>query len=172
MSPEIRRAALRAAQKVALSMALGACSVSHQMIDEEMPTDLGSALADAGSRPMEILDAMSARDARVVVPDAGANDAADMNAMGTCSERLLAYVSAADPGTWSPPRESDRDCCTEFLPQYIEQRDLWNVDDPAWQAANYCCGLFSFPQQEEIDALAFCSPWGPPMPPAMIVEST
>ncbi len=41
MSPEIRRAALRAAQKVALSMALGACSVSHQMMSEEMPIDPG-----------------------------------------------------------------------------------------------------------------------------------
>lgn len=180
MTPETRRRALLAAQKIALSITMAGCANVHDMnagSDAGEHTDLGAAVDDAGSTPMEILDAMMHLDATLVA-DAGIDSDAQLWAdLGTaldggvavdggpavneCRTSIYAYVATAEPGTPLPAREGDEQCCVLIQNQIDGDGSVWGEWDDAG-ARSYCCG----------DVLAWtsggsCTPWGPPMPPAM-----
>lgn len=176
MTPETRRKALRAAQKLALSLTVVGCSTaSHPtaMEDAGDTVDLGTALDDAGSTPMEILDAMMLADAgadATVPSDAdlwadlgSSNDAAvdGGDAVNNCVGGISAYLASADPPGSAAAREEDNACCTTIQAFVDGDGTAWGTwPDDTLRA--YCCGTVF-----EWRSGGSCTPWGPPMPPAM-----
>ena len=142
---------------------VGCATSSTPMLHEDAGnnTDLGSMVDDAGSTPMEILDAMLRDDADVdaaVASDASA-DAGDV--VNGCVEGITAYLASFDTPGAATARSEDTECCTAIQASIDGDGSVWGE----WSDANlraYCCGtVFNWTSDGS------CTPWGPPMPPAM-----
>src|SRR5579859_2395179 len=139
MTPEIRRAALRAAAKVALCTALPA-----------------SALACGGSiaSPSSTGDPATAP-AATAKPYAAPAE----SVVAACREEAL---SATFPTTLRPGPNADlrvdeatRDCC-QVLANHADLKMTFE-----WPLRAKCCDAIGW------DAAATCTPWGPPVPAPM-----
>jgi hypothetical protein len=166
MTPEIRRQALRAAQKLALTLTMAGCANAH--------TD-PLIMADAGERDAAALDA-TALDAFVADGGADADLWADLGLEGrdgsvdggptvnACIADLSAYLASADPAVVVPARPGDTQCCTDVQAFIDGDGTTWGY----WEDENlrsYCCGTVL-----NWESFGSCTPWGPPMPPAMPTE--
>lgn len=141
MLNETKRRALRAAQQVSF-VTLAACS---GQIAVSAPAATNEALVDANLN-------VHASDAAV---DQHVNDAAIVDAKPSCS----AFQSALRSDAGVSMAENDaRQCCREF---FAEGEPEWN--DPV---TYYCCYESQLEPGEKPIA---CTPWGPPMPPAMVL---
>ncbi len=167
---DIHRSALRAAAKVALTLStasmLGACGAQvtpgaappqDDAGDVEASTD--TAVADTVKVPDAIIDATACGP---ITPDA-----ATPSQLKCCAAKVKA---AFDPGAppdaggeagVGSPDPAIQECC----------REVFTVDDPTldlgltfehWQG---CC--FALSKGPSEDGWHGCTPWGPPMPPAM-----
>jgi hypothetical protein len=149
MTPDIQRAALRAAARLALPAFLFACG----------STTPSPANDDSTSTSSE----------------------SDLSAAG-CSHKVDAYCAAEHP------YETKEDCCKDEVADADFPKDLRmgpNPDTRVDALTRGCCTVlaqaadkaqtFSWPERTECcaaigwNAAGTCTPWGPPVPPAMRV---
>ncbi len=152
MLNDTKRRALRAAQQVSF-VAVAACSVQ-----------LGDPQAAGKQDGATDQDAASAYDAAAQVdssPDAIVIDAvADQSAVVDATKASCAeFETAINKGASSPLDLADSQaCCKAFFTRDFDWGNETNL-------ISYCCSNAKIPQNEIPVA---CTPWGPPMPPAMV----
>ncbi len=186
MNSIIRREALKAAAKVAMSLsAVAACGgttltntgsapddstrdEAASSSDELRRADSGATTAtDAGTRPGKKKDAAAPTypvDAAVAVLDAVA-----------CNTKLDKVSPDASLGAQLPTNAGLSECCLVIVKNYNDQ--VTNFDGGAWPAEGHrwgCCDLLTttmpMPTPHPDYVVQACTPWGPPMPPSFPFE--
>jgi hypothetical protein len=185
MDYSTRRAALRAAAKVALSASIIGCgSVVVEDLDHG-----GAASSGGGSGPIATATSTSSASGSVsstgtgdIAPDAGPSDGGEELACDTPPLGVDAGIS-----------DETLTCCIGFLGGYVPDGSDWPefdavaAADPsvkgccnamiqdvakvaqqgsalAWNELNACCGVLGNPNGPA------CTPWGPPVPPEMPID--
>lgn len=159
MHDDVRLAALRAAAKLALGLSFVGCSGAESITAE-------SAEDDAASGASEDLKKKRAKDAGpAACKDAGADAAAP-----SCKELLAAtfadaawepfrtYRTEKAPLPPSPARAAS--CCRDGA-------DGWGQPEAVGEHRWACCNLLGDGESQGDGVPAYCTPWGPPVPPAM-----
>jgi hypothetical protein len=164
MEPSIRRAALRAAQKTAIVLALAGAS-------------LGSGCAASHERGLDVAPVVDAAppepDAATVWPETDAAVAPDADAAppipDDCDERLASLELSGTEDTWTTRFASDEAradpatgaCCME-----LERAAEAGTPDVAFTPlAMACCDVIVAVQHLQPFSNLGCTPWGPPCPP-------
>lgn len=169
MTPETKRRALLAATKLALVTTIG-CSTSHGTIEADtgVPPDSSSetdafAAADASAQ----VDAFSGNDA-FVEADAATRADASASEVEDCVASLVVAAESVDPNTGTAPPaivEESTECC-EIVHASVDSGETWGTwpgeADGNGTLRAFCCFTVF-----EGNAGGSCTPWGPPMPPAM-----
>ena len=147
MRPDIRRAALQATARIALSVTVAGCQSATVSNTHGTPTDVGPDVAQASDIP-----ASTTPD---VAPSCDPGVTTNVS-VGCCTAQLDASIG--DGGTVTRP--DDLACC-----QYLAvQNDTLFADGG---------GSFTIPYRSQCCAALHwmgsitCTPWGPPVPPAM-----
>jgi hypothetical protein len=163
MDPNVRRAALRAAQKTAIILSLAGaglyagCSASHE---PEMPA------MDASPHEPDAMVVVPEPDATVPVePDSGLPPTPD-----DCDERLASLELVGIEDEWTTRFASDEArndpttgaCCLE-LEHAVREGTVTDVAFTPLGMA--CCDVVVFVQHLEPYSDLGCTPWGPPCPP-------
>jgi hypothetical protein len=161
MRSDVHSAALRAAAKVAFSVAfLGGCTTATDVADGEEgqntdAVDPVSSESDLGSKKASSKDAKSgAKGAQVASPchkDAGAPKL-------TCEQVVNAAfpVESEYPGAKQNVSVEVQTCCVELL-----EKSQGSLADHRWD----CCANLPADAGQNINIA--CTPWGPPVPPQM-----
>jgi hypothetical protein len=151
MTPEIHRAALRAAARLALSAAvpafLFACgstapaSSDESSVTETSEADLSAACAN---RVDTYCNAMHPYETKV-----------------QCCQAEVADAEFPTPLHMGPDPDKrvdllTRGCCTVLAKNADESKNMFN-----WPERGQCCAAIGW------NAAGTCTPWGPPVPPAM-----
>jgi hypothetical protein len=109
----------------------------------------------SASHAMVEVDAASAVDA-VTEGDASSPDVAD------CVTELLIAAESVDPETGAAPADvvdESRECCG-VVQAAVDVSETWTWESEPLRG--FCCGaVFAW------NSGGSCTPWGPPMPPAM-----
>ncbi len=155
MSPEVHRAALRAAAKLALSAAFVGCGSPDTSSGNDGPS-----ASDYPSSTESNSDAVRAKKKK---KDAGAASECGAQAMTEASCRAevakATFPKTASPdGLGKPDKRVDattRECC-DLIAKAIDK----GADDK-WKERDACCSAIGW------RGSATCTPWGPPVPPAM-----
>jgi hypothetical protein len=180
MSPRARAAALRAATKVSFAAALVACGRPPAQIvtAETLPPDAAkSPPAVVDLAPAPAADASASDLAAEPRPPAPACDVQDSakpspSELACCIQAVPpdgkdAYMRyAADDGGF-PPRADSRACCQAIFGEADRSASVV-PEPPVVTAANLrrwtcCAAVGNVPKW----SVARCTPWGPPVPPAM-----
>jgi hypothetical protein len=154
MNKDIHLAALRAAGKVAFSMAfLAGCGSSNQ--SEAQSTD---DLALKGKQPK---DAAATNEASTAVTN-DAGPASCGNAKFTCEDLVkAAFPTPGDyPGTKVTVSAQVASCCHDLLTE-----NRWDFENRWDCCANHGDDALNNDLTTPIGTA--CTPWGPPVPPAM-----
>ena len=174
-SDDIQRRALHAAAKVALTMSaasvFGACGGSmssetpHTAQDDagtdSNAADVGTVSVDSTATTKPVPDAVvESTSCGPIAPDA---------ATPTQTECCAAKVRATFSPTWTEsasggagePHPELVECCDVIVDQYNGVHE-WGL---TFQQARACCYVLPPPWYSHGGAA--CTPWGPPMPPAM-----
>lgn len=185
MNSSIRREALKAAAKVAMSLsAVAACGgttltsagtapgespreEAAESSDELRRADSGATNAtDAGTRPSKKKDAAAPTypvDAAVAVLDAVA-----------CNAEIDTISPDAGWDEQLPTNAGLTECCLVIVKDYNEQ--VTNFDGGTWPDERHrwgCCNLLTttMPAPRPDYVMQACTPWGPPMPPSFLFET-
>lgn len=149
MRSDVHAAALKAAAKVAFSVAfLGGCSAAG--VHEESSQD-----------PTEGTSEDALTRAKKPAAEAGCHEDAALPL--TCEQVVAAAFPVKDeyPGKKAPVSKAVAACCVEVL---TKSQETWKLEE-RWN----CCGALGAPgvgQPNQAVGMA-CTPWGPPVPPAM-----
>ncbi|MEO7095833.1 MAG: hypothetical protein ABI175_21415 [Polyangiales bacterium] len=173
---EVRRRALQAASKVALTMSaasiFGACggamssetpgATSDDAGPDQVTSDVAPKVADAA-----VDTAKPVPDAVVTATTCGpiVSDAATPEQLDCCAAR----VRETFPAEWAEPISEEptdvhpelAECCAQIVEAYDGVHELGLT----FQQARACCYVLPAPWYSHGGAA--CTPWGPPMPPAM-----
>lgn len=172
MDDNIRRAALRATAKVALSFTVMACGGVAQVPS----TNSDDAIADDPSQ--ELTPPTDAYEAPVAVsylpasppeeelacnaPLPGEVTEADAEQLNCCTEHLeTVFPSGGDWESWleSAAEPSAQACCNVVIAGVGFDWEL--IDQVGGDTVYACCEALGFPSSPA------CTPWGPPVPPAV-----
>jgi hypothetical protein len=176
MDARIRREALKAAAKVALSLAAVGAVACGAKTDEQKteesasmtgtspaPNGTGNAGTTPGSTPTPTPTPTSTSTPTV---DAAVADAAPD--LAQCEAKLAALVAARAPdaearlGTAFETTPENLACCNALLEEYA-QNLVENPTQHRWD----CCATINGEDNMFSGGPGFaCTPWGPPMPPA------
>ena len=165
--------ALRNAAKVAFGTFVVGCGGSIVVGQEP------DAQSDAKATKDAALDSaiVPKQDAALACTGATEVDASDVSA--ETFQCCVATVKSAtgDASPWGDPNGPDasavtndpaaQNCCSVIIARIDNEPDGGNFSDDymaAGDALNWCCIALSYPMG------GACTPWGPPMPPAMVVE--
>lgn len=148
MRPDIRKAALRAAAKLAFSVTVVGCA-AHEPSADPTTTETDTANQEVRSRhPVSHPGLCGTTDGGV--PDTYAKQ---------CCEGVV-HASFTKKGTYkaSGPALPDTKTCCSALAAFHDHdpATMWS-----WPERSECCGVL------EWSGAATCTPWGPPVPPAM-----
>lgn len=169
---EIQRRALRAAAKVALTLStasvFGACGSQTTATPVPPKDDAGD--VDASTDTV-VVDTYKVPDAVIDATACGpiTPDAATTTQLECCAAKVKATFDSdagepfdaggdADGGSPDPTMQA---CCGEIIKVYDATHDL----GLSFQQARACCYMLPGVWYEH--AGYACTPWGPPMPPAM-----
>jgi hypothetical protein len=171
MDPNVKKLALRATAKVALSLTVAGC-VGQVSLDEAAEPEL-----DAPD-PGRITDPVYAgRTAPALRPapdeelacDAATGQGAPVDAAQVaCCDDLVGELAPTGEGNWeeewqawqAAAADPDVQGCCGVLVAAVEQDSAARATI-GWQALSACCDALEFP------AGPACTPWGPPVPPAL-----
>lgn len=175
MNLTIRRMALRNAAKVALGTFVAGCGGSIVVGQEP------DAQSDAKAKPGQdaaLVDAIvPEQDAALACTGATEIDAGDVSdeTFACCITEVKAATGDASP--WDDPNGPDastvtndpaaENCCNVIVARIDNEPDGGNAGadySAASDTLSWCCMALKSPMGSA------CTPWGPPMPPAMIVE--
>lgn len=160
MTPEIKRRALLAATKLALVTTVG-CSTSHATEEPDAALVADSSIeADAAA----FADASTESDASLAVDAAEGDLGASGRTAEDCVPELELAAAQVDPNTGTAPPgivDESRECC-EIVHASVDVGDTWGEWPGDPNLRPFCCGTVF-----EWNAGGSCTPWGPPMPPAM-----
>jgi hypothetical protein len=155
---EAHRRALAAVAKLTIfagAIGAGGCAGTVIVETEEVPADLDPGDADPSDPPDVIIDPPK--------PETACFDGA-ANVDACCSTLLTSSFS--DDHLFSDPSsatDEEKACCDLVL----DTLDTWASADPApfeWGLGSSCCSTGLFGDWTDHPT---CTPWGPPMPPAM-----
>lgn len=158
MRSDVHTAALRAAAKVAFSVAfLGGCSAASPAAEDADPT-----ANDDGVEPGITESDLSGKTAtkkkpRVVTPASTSCRQNDSGAPKPSCENVVAAAFPTDsdyPGTKQSVAKDVQTCCAELL-----TASQGSLAKHRWD----CCANVA----PGVDVAQACTPWGPPVPPAM-----
>lgn len=153
MRNDVHFAALRAAAKVAFSVAfVGGCSAATTLADDETGETTESAYnAKKPSKTVKPPCPTKTKDA------------------GKPSCDAILASAFGDAGAWptgdEPVSPEVKSCCAEAITKSLAQDPISGRADYHWQ----CCGATNWGADIDVDGgigMA-CTPWGPPVPPAM-----
>jgi hypothetical protein len=173
---EIQRRALRAAAKVALTMStatvFGACG---GMTDAGPSASGPDAAGDSATSAADVAvaDTATSVDTSKPVPDAVVDatacgvtpDAATTDQLDCCAAKVKATFSDTEPEPVDAGPAPDPGlvaCCGELVKAYDGSTHDYGL---TFAQARACC--YVLPGQWYEHGGVACTPWGPPMPPAM-----
>ena len=148
MTPEIHRAALRAAAKLAFSAVVVGCGGATA----DTTTDPNAAPADTAADDLSV-----AR--RTTVASYCAKHHAGETEKQCCEDEVASASFPKDPHPSDKPDTRvdvlTRACCT------VLAKDADKAQTFSWPERTQCCEAIGWA------AAGTCTPWGPPVPPAM-----
>jgi hypothetical protein len=181
----IRRAALRATAKVALSLTVVGCGANVDSIDDEEAysrddgyatgkgDDVGEPADDAPDGAVEDAnDDADCSDEEELACGLGEGDPSAIEEIALDDAQLLCCAELLEPltpswdeeGSWEAWQESQADpevagCCGVAVAHV--NADYMKIEQVGWDTLNACCGAIGNPMGPA------CTPWGPPVPPAI-----
>lgn len=162
MHRDVHTAALRAAAKVALSVVLVACGGSITSQGDNAPKGSGSGAASDDPNKAAGDEPASSIATNEPTPPTPTKDAAvDSAEPSDCITRLNAAFGtdgfATEDEKANAIKADLKECCREQVMS----------DDAVPTHRGSCCSTFWSSPAEEPQVYAACTPWGPPVPPAM-----
>jgi hypothetical protein len=168
MDDQIRRAALRATAKIALSLTVLGCTSTVQLetvntdepIEDDPPpieTPSEEPLEDPGRVAIPSPPEALACDA----PRPGEEVSIDDAQLDCCLGVLEPLIPTGEVNTWEQWQQDAEEpavmgCCVVAVSHVSD--DWSKMDTVGWETVNSCCAI-------DQSLGPACSPWGPPMPP-------
>jgi hypothetical protein len=165
----VRRRALLAAAKVALSLSIVACSaaVEDPSPQDDATNDYLSKKKDAGGTATHDCGSTAAPTTTCGIPKAGVDASAPVGSETlTCCTNFVASAQAdAGEGWMQLPAGSNKDpnivaCCGAIVANGAGASEDGGTATAPWELVQSCCQVTGFKS-------VACTPWGPPAPPAM-----
>jgi hypothetical protein len=163
MRRDVHLAALRAASKVAFSFAVlngcgGATSTPESANNDHGNDNSGNSSDVIASEPSKTPGNPSQSPAPSVPADSGLADSGG----AACADLLDKTFSDTGPTTRNPPPPV-KACCVALIKDEIAKNSF--EESHHWS----CCGVTNWGQDVPMpeDHQFACTPWGPPVPPAM-----
>jgi hypothetical protein len=167
---EIRRRALRSAAKVAFGIALCSGAALAGCGGKSIGDDDGA----EGEQPPEARSGLACAPALGPVDpnDLDANASWDASVYACCTDYIAGRISAEpSPESHAAGLAADPsgvNCCRYVNASYHSLRGTFGAEAFPYEANLACCDAGVLPEDEAVGP--FCTPWGPPVPPALDAE--
>jgi hypothetical protein len=160
MRPEIQRAALRAAARLALSATVFGCASSEG-------GRAGTGSSSAADETDTTTSPAAPTGARFGTTDAGlpntgvcgGSETCDDERVDCCAEVVSCNAPDAGDTTWPPVAAAPVVECCGVLERWHDAN--WDAGGFEWPNRDFCCAVTGW------EGSRTCTPWGPPVPPAM-----
>lgn len=171
MNEAIRRQALQTTAKIALSLTVLACGgtveIANQTAtatDDPPDPELPIHEEDEEEPPVQLFRPEAETLACEAAPVGEEVALLDAEQLDCCTELLESVWPVEGPNAWEQWQRSMQDpdvgaCCNVVVAHANQQVEL--LDTLGWQNVQMCCDAAGAPFG------AACTPWGPPVPPAM-----
>jgi len=155
MKPETRTRALRAAAKLA-AVSVASCSTPPPAPPATATVDVPPVeTAEPASPVAEPVSPDTKDDAETKIdsPQAG-----ESKSVAACRAKVGKLVESAKAGKLDEGSQAEFEACCQTLAEF---HSMPAGDQSAFEARNTCCNALQW------QGSIACTPWGPPMPPAM-----
>jgi hypothetical protein len=165
----VRRRALLAAAKVALSLSIVACSaaVEDPTSQDDTTNDYLRKKNDAGPAATHDCGTKAPPTTTCGIPKTGVDAAAPVASeeLTCCTSFIASKRSDAGEGWMTLPADAKKDpdivaCCGAIVANGVSWGDDAGIATAPYDVVQSCCQVTGFRS-------VACTPWGPPAPPAM-----